>query len=494
MLYYQAADIDRAALGLHMPSPVEELKDVLPTNQTSSRSISPVQDIQLISPPGLSDTSTDFVARTKIEDILLVPSRRSEEKQPLSNNHAVTCSPANVEPDSDPSSTHLNGSISRTPSIGKILTGIRRPKSFSKPKTPNHHDSKRKADVQERMPPFSSHLVASKPQPSPPRSPKRPATSAGSFTHPGEKEKDGEKNKTYEDTDSRPNWFRRRSFKGSNKTRPMSTESLIIPPLPAFPSASPPSREPIAMPEPVDKAEQRVSTVPSATSEKNPATRPHSSAGILNMGFHIHSHHSQRHQHNTKEHESCSNGNSDSSYGSSLSHPPLPSISAHSSSSNPTTPSSLSSHLQPLRPQSPIPNSPRVLEHRKSMPESHKSKRKDHPRPLPPIPPSPLANSHDTAPVINGNLREPVPGSPTRSTATTLSTSSHAKQSSSHHTFGPGFGLGETKDGFSAAAKQIRRAGRKLSLTAPFLHFGRKDKDKHREQEVSSQVPSVTKH
>jgi hypothetical protein len=484
-----------------MPSPVEELKDVLATNHTSSRSTSPVQDIQLISPPGLSDTSIDFVARTKIEDTLLVPPLRSEEKQPLSDNHAATSSPVNVESDSNPSSTHLNGSISRTPSIGMILTGIRRPKSFSKPKTPNHHDSKKKADVQERMPPFGSHLDAGKPPPSPPRSPKRPATSAGSFARPGEKEKDGEKGKTYEDTDSRPSWFRRRSFKGSNKARPMSVESLTTPPLPTSPntsgltSASSPSREPI---EPVDKAEQKPSAVfcePSATSGKNGATRPHSSAGILNMGSHAHSHHLQC-QHNTKEHESCSTGNSDSSYGSSLSHPPLPSTSAHSSSSNPTTLSSLSSHHQPLRTQSQsqIPNSLRVLEHTKSMPESHKSKRKDHLRPLPPIPPSPLANSHDTAPVINGNVREPAPGSPTRSTATTMSTSSHAKESSSNHAFGPGFGLGETKDGFSAAAKQIRRAGRKLSLTAPFLHFGRKDKDKHREKEVSSQVPSVTKH
>ena len=455
-----------------------------------------MQDIQLILPPGLSDTSTNFVARTKIEDTPLTPSLQSEEKQPLNDNHAAASSSTNVESDSNPSSTNLNGAISRKPSIGKIL-GIRRPKSFSKPKTPNHHDSKRDADVQGQMPPFGSHLDASKQQPSPPRSPKRPATSAGPFARPSEKDKDREKDKTHEDTDSRPsNWFRRRSLKGSNKARPMSVESLVTPPLPAFPnisgptSASPPSREPITTPEPVDSVEQKLSAVfgePSAASGKNGTTRPHSSAGILNMGFRTHSHNSQRDQHNTKEHESSSTGNSDSSYVSSLSHPPFPSTSAHSSSSNPTTPSSVSSHYQPSRTQSQIPNSSRVLEHSKSMPESHKTKRKDQSRPLPPIPPSPLANSH---PVTNGNARELAPGSPTRST-TTMSTSSHAKQSSSHNAFGPSFGLGETKDGIS---KQIRRASRKLSFTAPFLHFGRKDKDKHRETEVSSPVPSVTKH
>ena len=214
LLYYQAADIDRAALGLHMPSPVGEPKDVLATNHTSSRSTSPVQDIQLILPPGLSDTSTNFVARTKIEDTPLTPSLQSEEKQPLNDNNAAASSSTNVESDSNPSSTNLNGAISRKPSIGKIL-GIRRPKSFSKPKTPNHHDSKRDADVQGQMPPFGSHLDASKQQPSPPRSPKRPATSAGPFARPSEKDKDREKDKTHEDTDSRPsNWFRRRSLKG----------------------------------------------------------------------------------------------------------------------------------------------------------------------------------------------------------------------------------------------------------------------------------------
>jgi ubiquitin carboxyl-terminal hydrolase 9/13 len=494
LLYYQAADIDRAALGLHMPSPVEELGDVVSTNHALSQSTSPVQEIQPMLPiprgPSL-DTSNDLTARTKTENILLAPLRQSEEKQSLDDNHPGT-SPlsANVAPESNPSSSHLtqpNGVISNKPSAGGFFTALRRSTSFSRPKTPNH-DPGRKTGVQNQMPPFSPHSDASK---MPPKSLKRPATSAGSLSHPDEKERESEKDKTRQETDSRPNWFRRRSFKGSDKARPMSAESLIVPPLPILDisgktSASSPAKELAAVaPEPIGQVKQQPSEVSGRHALSNgtiDTKRPRSSAGFLDFGIHVDGHHSQR---RPNEQASLSAGNSISSYGSSISHPPLPSTSAHSSSSSPTSPSSLSSYHQSSRTQSQIPNS---LEHRKSMPESHGSKRKHSSRPLPPIPSLPPSASHDT--VANGNVHEPTPGSPTRSTATTMSTTSHAKQSSSHHTFGPSLLGSEAKESLNA---QMKRVGRKLSFTAPFLHFGRKDRDKHREKDMSSQVPSATR-
>ena len=498
MLYYQAADIDRAALGLHMPSPVEELRDVVSTNHALSQSTSPAQEIRptmLPLPRGPSlDTSNDLTARAKTENIILTPLRQSEEKQFLDDNHPST-SPlsANVAPESNPSSSHStqpNGVMSNKPSTGGFFTALRKSTSFSRPKTPSH-DSGRKTGVQDQMPPSNPHSAASK---MPLKSPKRPATSAGSLSHPDEKERESEKDKTRQETDSRPNWFRRRSFKGSDKARPMSAESLIVPPLPISningkTSASSPANEMAAVaPEPIGQVKQQ----PSESSGRHALSngtigtrRPRSSAGFLDFGIHVDGHHSQ---HRPNEQASLSAGNSISSYGSSISHPPLPSTSAQSSSSSPTSPSSLSSHHQSSRTQSQIPNSSRVLEHRKSMPESHGNKRKHGSRPLPPIPSLPPSASHDT--VANGNAHEPTPGSPTRSTTATMSTTSHGKQSSSHHTFGPSLLGSEAKESLNA---QMKRVGRKLSFTAPFLHFGRKDRDKHREKDMSSHVPSATR-
>ena len=442
-----------------------------------------------------SDTSNDLTARAKTEDILLAPPRQSEEKQCPDDSHSGT-SPlsANVTPESNPSSSHLtqpNGIISNKPSTGGFFTGLRRSTSFSRPKTPNH-DSKRKTGVQDQMPTFAPHTDSRQLLP---KSLKRPATSAGSLPRPDEKGRESEKDRTRQETDSRPNWFRRRSFKGSDKARPMSAESLIVPPLPILDvngktSASSPTQELAAVAsEPIGRVSQKPSEVSgrhALSNGKIGTMRPHSSAGFLDFGIHPDSHHSQHRPHNTNEQTSLSTGNSISSYGSSLSHPPLPSTSAQSSSSPPTSPSSLSSHHQSSRTQSQIPNSSRVLEHRKSMPESHGNKRKHTPRPLPPIPSLPPSTSHSTVP--NGNVHEPTPGSPTRSTATTTSTTSHAKQSSSLHTFGPSLLGSEAKGSLNA---QMKRVGRKLSFTAPFLHFGRKDK--HREKETSSQVPSATR-
>ncbi|KAF8743699.1 hypothetical protein AX14_001225 [Amanita brunnescens Koide BX004] len=481
LLYYQAADIDRAALGLPMPSPVEEPKDVASTNHASA---SPVQEIQ---PRLSSDTSNDHTAKAKTEDSLLAPLLQSE-KQFLDSHSSTPPLSANVESELNPSSSHLtqsNGTISHKPSAGGIFTGLRSSTSFSRPKTPNL-DSRRMISVQDHMLPLSHPSDANKLPSLSPKSPKRPATSAGSLSRPGEKEKESEKAKTRKETDSRPSWFRRRSFKGSDKPRPMSAESLIAPPLPMLDisgqtsSVSSSAKDPAVAAPPLEHSGGH-----SHSSGKNGTRRPHSSSGLLDLGIHPDSRHSQHRSHNTNEQASSSTGNSISSYGSSLSHPPLLCTSAQSSSSPPTTPSSLSSHHQSSRTQSQIPNSSRGLEHKKSMPESHGSKRKLNSRPLPPIPSLHPSVSHDAAPAVNGNhMLEP--GSPARSTPTMMSTSSHVKQSSSHHASGPPLLGTEARDGFN---KQIRRVSKKLSFSAPFLHFGRKDKDKHREKEMSSQAP-----
>lgn len=480
-----------------MPSPVEEPGDVVSTNHALSQSTSPVQEIQPTQPlphgPS-SDTSNDHTARAKTEDILLAPPRQSEEKQNLDDNHSGT-SPLPA-PESNLSSSHLtqsNGTVSNKPSMGGFFTGLRRSTSFSRPKTPNH-DLGRKTGLQDQMPPFTQYSDASK---LPPKSLKRPATSAGSPSRPDEKEREREKDKSRQETDSRPNWFRRRSFKGNDKARPLSAESLIVPPLPILDisgttSASSPAKEVATVaPGQIGQVKQKPSEISgrhALSNGKVGTRRPHSSAGLLDFGIHPDGHHSQHRPHNTNEQANSSTGNSISSYGSSLSHPPLPSTSAQSSSSPPTSPSSLSSHHQSSRTQCQIPNSSRVLEHRKSMPESHSSKVKHNPRPLPPIPSLPPSTSHDT--VANGNIHVPTPGSPTRSTATTMSTTSHTKQSSSLHGFGPSLLGSETKESLNA---QMKRVGRKMSFTAPFLHFGRKDKDKHREKDMSSQMPSATR-
>ncbi|KAF8628216.1 hypothetical protein AX15_004004 [Amanita polypyramis BW_CC] len=507
LLYYQAADIDLPALGLQMgslPHLAIEPTDSSPiSNNTLLRPASPVQDILLI-PPGLStDASDNFANGVIANGAPHTDQLESAEKKLVDDNNtntAVTQLDTNLSPTSH--STQVNHSATRRPSISGIFTGLRRPSSFSRPKTSNL-DQKRKSDLPDQ-PFLNSHQVRlDKSPPSSPKTAKRPATSAGpSFR--SDDEKQGEK------AESKPgNWFRRRSFKGSDKSRPMSAGTSIIPPLPSFLRPSEQTHPASPFTKARTEVDHQVKQKPSEGSApdrgRTGASRPHTSAGVLNSEPYARDvQHATGHRwldRSTNRHESSLPGNSILHGPASLSPPPFPSTSAPTQPSSPiqldppsSSPPFPNAHRSSSHTHSHIPNPPsRTLEHRKSMPESNNNRRK-YSRPLPPIPPSPVATSQGAvtalhtpavALTVNGNAHEVAAHHSTLSTASTIS-SSHTKQSTAHGVHTPGFGVSflnnEAKGGLMAAANQIKRASRKLSFSAAF-GFGRKDKDKHRENE-----------
>ncbi|KAK2461527.1 hypothetical protein APHAL10511_005990 [Amanita phalloides] len=447
LLYYQAADIDRTALGLQVPPPAEEPKDAPILANRSSRSTSPTQETQPMFPPGLSNNAATDLATN--EDTSSTTPIHTEENHRLDDSHEGGAPSTRLETESDLSSSHLtqpNGISSHRSLTGGILTGLRRPTSFSRSKT---FGPESKSDLQGQASVSNCRSGASKPS-SP--SPKRPSTSAGVFFHSNNQEREKEKDTTSDHSKSN-HWFRR-SFKNDDKTRPTSA---VSPPLPlnaktngqvSFLSLS---DDEVATPtvDPVHLAIPETSSDCSLGNGRNGILRSHTISHSLRTQGHA----LQRPTHNLNGYDGHSPENSISSYGStSLSHP-----------------TSSSRHSSSLRHSTHIPEFSRMLEHRKSISESH-GDRREYGRPLPPIPSSPIMASDPVVSVTNGDLNahEPVPRSPTRSSATTHST---LQLSNSHHS--------SAKDGLNVAAKHIRRASRKLSFTAPFFHIGRKDKVKH---------------
>ncbi|KAF8640896.1 hypothetical protein AX17_000544 [Amanita inopinata Kibby_2008] len=521
VLYYQAADIDSNTLGLRTRSSVEETKGASAfVNATLTRpDLLMQQEPQPIpsKPPGLSSNVESAISlEPSFPDTSSIrPGLAAEKKANESdaNSPALPNALKSLDPHADSSSPPLGRAKSANvskPTVSDIPTGLRRSPSTSRPHTQNH-------DIHGKP---GSQLLANGGMDTTkrsPLSPKRPSTSAASFSRTHDKERD----KPQKEPDTKPgNWFRRKSFKIGDRGRPLSAASSTLPPSPGLRRgderlsliSTTSVQKATPLPDRVDEARHKVPDIIADGLHRTPfngSGRPHTSSAMLSVEDYGHNRHytlshrreQQSSHHIVDRHES---GRSISSYGSIDSSNPTMS---HSTSSSPVStafPSSNPTHLSPLSSNRiPVP-SRGTLEYSNPIPDSQSDRRDGRSRPLPLVPSSSTASSNAntatvhhgaslnnaaTPPKVNGAVYVTEPEKVPQSAATIVSsTSSHIKKkSASYSAYTPGFGVpllgSDAKEGLSSASNQLKRATRKLSFTAPMLGFGRKDKDKHREKQ-----------
>ncbi|PFH49669.1 hypothetical protein AMATHDRAFT_4676 [Amanita thiersii Skay4041] len=553
VLYYQAADINLASLGLRTQPPAGEVMDIPRSSNSASaasRPSSPTdhRDLSFVStptrPPGLEqEVEIDAHKKSEISDTPPKISPHSAEEQ----------SSTNVDPNDTPSPVIINGthghpdqSLSPTSlhpnKIGGIFRPIPRPKTYN----PDNH---KKPVFPGQAPAFNGDRHASKHSPPlapTPASPQRPSTSASSSPRPFiNKDKEREKHNValqkerhkhaeHNESERKPGtWFKRKSFRLGDKKRPMSAGGSVLPPSPPFvrkgegvpqTTSSSTSLQNGASPSESThhRQERKNLEIDADRLHVNSSAAPHSSVHHTEDPMLVpqrrYTHHHQKPAHLKNGDDSVSPGGSISSYGSvSVSQSPLPSSNLPSAPSSPPSLSSLRPNNVSSFTSSTIPEPAReVLEHRKSMPDTHSAKSK-YSRPLPPLPPLPHSPSPDV-PIAhlsrhqqaspdhhgtNGKIYVTEPESIPH-VATSSAVPVHSKKKSASYSTGPasthpvhtthsthfhahGFNIpllsNEAKDGLNSAGLQIKRATRKLSLTAPILGFGKRDKDRHREKD-----------
>lgn len=484
VLYYQAADIDLASLGLNSRPPEEQNEPQNNFDSISSRPPSPTQDLDVVPsfPPGLLPAQVDDPQEPVAKIIPPVPLE--------SNNHTDSFPATVTHTDADvvhPPVAQPSSVSSTKAAVNSIITGLRRP---SRPKS-SQFDAKKKPSIPDQLARPGQNDIDTSTK----LLPRRPATSAGAVSNMVNKE-----DKHVEKTGKETKWFRRRSFRGLDKAK---HSNEVQPPLPALSKTEDRSLAPSLPNGLTTESDRHKARSPTNTVSDHYHNGQRTGAyPPSNEPDHVYSQQQttsqHRRYHRTGGRENPSPGNSISSYGSTSfsPSPASPIVSAQSSSSS--TPATASSHsLSPNRhpslTSSQIPNSPRALEHRKS----RGSRRPDH-RPLPPIPPSPITPSQSagaaqnaaTEHIGNGHAHEPILENPSRSAAT-LSSFTHIRKPSQN---GSVSATGEDpKDTFGAAASQIKRASRKLSFTAPLFGFGRKDKEKRQDKERPQvkEIPQV---
>ncbi|PBK76562.1 cysteine proteinase [Armillaria solidipes] len=530
VLYYQAADLNLPALGLRNPSPAPPEMSEQALSPAGSVEASPALPINPPLPPGLAEEgdSSDIsdppfpVTPSQSSSPLLHPSDKKSSRQTLDVKVSV------LEEASSPPSP----SIASSPAITPTTSSNTRSKGFFTRRRPStsagalHGPEFRESSEQVAMP-ASLLSTASSDEPNH-RAPTPPPPSLPSSPDPGANgHENGHHDHPHHLPERKPStWFKRKSFRLGDK-RPASQAGLPqIPQSPTVPSN--PKEEgsshwfnTTAPPSPRER--RRRPSEPgmfdaSAFHNLSSASRPKTSGG----GLSVNANHHHRHTH---DYESSSPVSPSSSFGS-TSHL-LPTFPATPSSHTPSSPSPST----PSRKSLEKPSSPKAPEHKKSLSSliHHKDKARDHSSlraSPPPRPATAIGNGHSTSP----RQLPPVPplppsfvapGSPIRSM---YASNGHAsvdhvvmandkgKMKSEHpdtdeHPNGWGTFPGANHSSASTSSSSNtsshwKRTSRKLSLTLPLLHFGKKkekdkDKDKDRDKEgkgAPSSFPHFSMH
>lgn len=549
VLYYQAADIDLVSLGLKSSQP-DPLLSLEPHSQsTGIQPRTPSHHSQLAPslPPGLVP-ETESTDTENLTPIALPASSPSTNDKPFGStigdhNHSLLSngSPSLPPGAASPLSPGSTGGIS---GVRRVASSSARPPTAT-PSLPDksdrsmHSDSTRSPRHSASSPTLVVPDVTSVIPPVPPLPPSTPTTPTTTAQLNGRtKDKDKDKDKSRKESKTAVLWFKRRSFRlgdKSSKGDKPEKNTNDVPPSPApkdersqvggwLKTASQRKRRPSEA-EPFDttkKAEDRssdrleppqaLSTVSSNASSNATHQDSYSSSGpsiVLS---------------------------SPPTTFSSSSPPVPPKLSISASKSSQPQPNDQVDFPPPRKSSlAPTPRSRGSMDHRRNGPGSHSSFPGPRPatvagtasvsngfRQLPPIPgqSAPQATG-SLAPIINGTgplVSEPESIYPLsvngygHDTGTSLNTSQSELHSHSHsmsasasslHASHPppsSSGLHSNLSSSVTAASpngsgssshggvnaQFKRAKRKLSLTAPVLGFGRKDKDKEARKEKVS--------
>ncbi|KIJ66453.1 hypothetical protein HYDPIDRAFT_26803 [Hydnomerulius pinastri MD-312] len=500
VLYYQAVDLDLTALGLRQPSP-EPAEQVLPQTESQHQrppTDSPVSISQTIPPlpPGLANEQTESTWAPETPPRSATPPvptrlppvapRKSPRESPSQLPKVGLGSPssptraATIGPGSSPTVT--------SPTKNGLL----------RPARPIAHGVEEKRDSAVRKPTSSPIALFPKEDSHPPE---HVPLSPPADTSAKEKESERKVSK----------WFRRKSLKNIGKARPTSEASGDRPSLPtdALGTMSPTWFQTTGSP-PKSSKDSRRPSEPATMDYVSPfiARRPTSSSGSTR----------------------------DSPQEKITRQEPSPSVSATSSyASSPATPISpppdrrTQSRPLPTIPASPqhskIVQSPPSAFSRGSSDNGGRAQRR-HGMPSvddfePPISPKPSSRPATSAgpfsPSTDSSSAErslpPLPGMvngiasgiaqtsgaltmprPDKGKAKTASKNpeSGGRPKSAHASTGlGGSSLNASTISASTASSNLRRATRKLSLTAPILGFGRKDKDKQKERDSEREKSSM---
>ncbi|KAK0466269.1 uncharacterized protein EV420DRAFT_1510807 [Desarmillaria tabescens] len=493
VLYYQAADIDLPALGLRNPSPAP-----------------PEISEQALSPTGLAEEgdSSDIsdppfpITPSQSSSPSLHPTDKKSSRQTLDVKIPVL----------DEASSPPNPSIASSPAITPTTSSNTRSKGFFTRRRPSTsagalHGPDFRQSSERFTAPSSLLSTASSDEPNhkAPTPPPLPTSPDPGVNVP----ENGHHDHPHPHPERKPStWFKRKSFRLGDKSRPASQAGLPqIPQSPTVPSSSKEEGssqwfKTSGPPSPQER--RRRPSEPgmfdaSAFHNLSSTSRPKTSGGSLS----VNANHHHRHIH---DYESSSPVSPSSSLGSN-SHllPPLPATpSSHApSSSSPSSPSrkSLEKHSSPTK----------APEHKKSLSSliHHKDKARDHSSlraSPPPRPSTAIGNGHATS------LRQlpPVPPLPNghASVDHVVMTNDKGKMKSEHPdtdehpngwgTFPDANHSSVSTSSSSNASSHWKRTSRKLSLAVPLLHFGRKkekDKDKDRDRDKEGKgAPSSFPH
>jgi len=517
VLYYQAVDLDLAALGLRpvVPTPVSESAEV-PTRYPLEPRPSPPLVVPSL-PPGLTDAvdSSDIGDPPPIPVTLSQPSptvpfvggapHESISLHPLSVNDPSPNDDTSAFPGSLPASPTFSGpgtkaglfhSLRHSPSM-KVRVGSSSGAGLEKRKS-----------LREKMvrPATSTGLPKHDDPPEPP-----PAVPALAQPTPASG-KDTELAKIKEPERKPSLWFKRRSGRtdkrpGSSAGTPTSPDSGVDATLPSLSSSatawfrnnSPATAEPSKSFSPSDPAPNDVGVFRSflSSSPKISHTPKHS----VDLGLAPHLGAQDRRGGNG----SSSPGSATSSFASSsVQTPDIPTSTAQlptipASPQGPSTPQTLNvlSSSLPPSPHSPV-NQRSSVDHTGSQPHLKTKKSKDlkspispklpsrpstagassggrtttsEPPPLPPLPPfaRPHRRTASTDPAMDTANNEVRPNS--GRVITNMATDPIVKREA------------PAMSSYSNATATLKRPSRKLSLSSPILGFGKKEKNKEKEKE-----------
>lgn len=515
VLYYQAVDIDLAGLGLRIP-PAPELSEQLRTSTTEPPA-SPLQPMPAL-PPGLVEENESLDISDHSHPISPSPASlpsalqsvekesapRKSPSQPLKVNVAY---PGLNSPLVSSAVETTPGGASSTSARGGLFQSIRR--------TPSGKVRANGADSNGGPDHRRSYAERS---PLPATSPSVAASDDHAQTAPVPPLPVNGKEKAAKEPERKPStWFKKRKSIKAEKSRSDAatadqTQSPLLrgdanghsPSSSAVPAWFRTSGHSAKLPEDQDSSESR--NPDGRQYQSSSAARPHTSAGLS-----LKPPDGSRDRRNG--YESPSPGSASSSLGSVPaipSTPPLVFPSQRSSSLAPVGDSPRRSEHPPSSPLHPPPA------HKKSLSQlvSRKSKKGDSPsspsvpqrpstagpsstatppRPLPPIPPlpsSPFVAAHGRH-MSNGNVPEVSEHQPSfakgksKAEGFTHDTAPQARPRSAHVGLGLGSFVNANHSGSttSSASSNLKRATRKLSLTAPMLGFGRKEKQKDKDKD-----------
>ncbi|KIY73376.1 cysteine proteinase [Cylindrobasidium torrendii FP15055 ss-10] len=441
VLYYQAADIDRAGLGIRTPSPVPEPVETpaVVLEQSSSPIPSHTQ-----APPGLEEeNSSDLsdppfpITPSQSSSPRLQPSDKSLIRQPLEIQvHGVDAI-------AGPSSATGSTPITTAPRKGGLFK--RRPSTSA---STNGADARKSLAEKSGLPPL----------PLPAMDPSQPSAPLTSGPTPLEREVSQPKEARHKDPERKSStWFKKRTPRSRPGSAYGMPETLAPSPMSPMSKTSSAEDDHAAWTQNTDRRPSEPTVGSNSKLAPPPKVRPKSSGGGLAAA-------STPDKGRRTDYESTSVASTTSSIAS-TSQAPL-----HLSTS---LPYEHPAHVSPTRSSlDRIPHSP---EHKKSFTNltfGKKSKERIPPRP---------STSTGVRPGLMSPREPPVPAIP-KEYLTPTSPNGHANEPDGHHlrpSDVPALDSTASTSSSSNASSNWKRTSRKLSLSMGF-GFGKKDKEKEK--------------